>query len=69
MTDLHRYPLLRTDMPLQRMGTTMWAFFSHGSLPVLQLKTSFKDRERFKVSNPQPRTNGTRQPLVVPIDD
>lgn len=34
VADLHRYPLPRTNMPLERMNTTSRTLFSHGSLPV-----------------------------------
>ena len=42
MANLHRYPLLRPDVPLQCVGTTVWAFFSHSSLPVRSARTSLK---------------------------
>jgi hypothetical protein len=45
MTDLHRYPLFRTNVALERTTFTTWAFFFHDSLPVLSFD-KLQDRER-----------------------
>ena len=52
VTDLHRHPLLRTDVTLERATTALGAFFFHDSLPVPRLETSLQDRERLEPGLP-----------------
>jgi len=52
VSDLHRDPLLGTDMALQRPTTTLGAFFFHDSLPVRSAFNKLQRSRAFRAWTP-----------------